>query len=81
MDIGKVKEKLIGAKKGKNRRRRLLIIGIGLAVVQQLTGINSVIYYGTQLLQEAGFSTNAAVILNILNGVASVAGITVAILV
>ena len=61
--------------------RRLLVIGIGLAVVQQLTGINSVIYYGTQLLQEAGFSTNAAVILNILNGVASVAGITVAILV
>src|SRR3712207_5387131 len=38
-------------------------------------------YYGSQLLQEAGFSTNAAVILNILNGVASVSGITVAILV
>ncbi len=61
--------------------RRLLIIGIGLAVVQQLTGINSVMYYGSQLLQEAGFSANAAIILNILNGVASVSGITVAILV
>ena len=61
--------------------RRLLFIGIGLAIVQQLTGINSVIYYGSQLLQEAGFSTNAAIILNILNGVASVAGITVAMLV
>ena len=61
--------------------RRLLLIGIGLAVVQQLTGINSVMYYGSQLLQEAGFSVNAAIILNILNGVASVAGITVAILV
>jgi major inositol transporter-like SP family MFS transporter len=61
--------------------RRLLVIGIGLAIVQQLTGINSVMYYGSQLLQEAGFSTNAAVILNILNGVASVSGITVAILV
>lgn len=61
--------------------RRLLIIGIGLAIVQQLTGINSVMYYGSQLLQEAGFSANAAIILNILNGVASVSGITVAILV
>jgi sugar porter (SP) family MFS transporter len=61
--------------------RRLLIIGIGLAIVQQLTGINSIMYYGTQVLQEAGFSANAAVILNILNGVASVSGITVALLV
>jgi MFS transporter, SP family, major inositol transporter len=61
--------------------RRLLIIGIGLAIVQQLTGINSIMYYGTRLLGEAGFSANAAIILNILNGVASVSGITVALLV
>jgi len=61
--------------------RRLLIIGIGLAIVQQLTGINSIMYYGTQVLEEAGFSANAAIILNILNGVASVSGITVALLV
>src|SRR5215207_2754353 len=61
--------------------RRLLIIGIGLAVFQQLTGINSIMYYGTQLLGEAGFSANAAIILNILNGVASVSAVTVAILV
>src|SRR5215218_2250575 len=61
--------------------RRLLIIGIGLAIVQQLTGINSIMYYGTQVLQDAGFSNNAAITLNILNGVASVTGITVAILV
>lgn len=60
--------------------RRLLFVGIGLAVVQQLTGINSVIYYGTELLQEAGFSDNAAITLNILNGVFSVAGITVGML-
>ena len=57
--------------------RRLVIIGIGLAVVQQLTGINSVIYYGTQLLQEAGFSSSAAIVLNILNGVFSISGLLV----
>ena len=59
--------------------RRLLIIGIGLAIVQQLTGINSVIYYGTELLQEAGFSDNAAIILNILNGFFSISGLLVGI--
>ncbi|HET7271562.1 MAG TPA: MFS transporter [Rubrobacter sp.] len=48
---------------------------------EQLTGINSIMYYGTRLLGEAGFSANSAIILNILNGVASVSGITVAILV
>ena len=57
--------------------RRLLFIGIGLAIVQQLTGINSVMYYGTQLLQEAGFSNRAAIILNILNGVFSISGLLV----
>lgn len=57
--------------------RRLLFIGIGLAIVQQLTGINSVMYYGTELLQEAGFSDNAAIILNILNGVFSISGLLV----
>jgi MFS family permease len=45
--------------------------------VQQLTGINSIMYYGTELLQEAGFSDNAAIILNILNGVFSISGILV----
>ena len=35
--------------------RRLIFIGVGLGVFQQFTGINSVMYYGTQLLQDAGF--------------------------
>ena len=60
--------------------RRLLFIGIGLAIVQQLTGINSIMYYGTQLLEQAGFSNNAAIILNILNGVFSLSGLTVGLL-
>jgi major inositol transporter-like SP family MFS transporter len=54
--------------------RRIVITGCGLAVAQQLTGINSVMYYGTQLLHEAGFSVNAAGIANIANGVLAVAG-------
>lgn len=54
--------------------RRLVIAGIGLAVIQQFTGINSVMYYGTQLLTEAGFASNTALIANVANGVLAVAG-------
>ncbi|WP_051299351.1 sugar porter family MFS transporter [Arthrobacter castelli] len=60
--------------------RRLIIIGIGLGVFQQLTGINSIMYYGTQLLERAGFSGNGAIIFNTLNGLFGVLGITVGIL-
>ncbi|GGG42177.1 MFS transporter [Kocuria dechangensis] len=58
--------------------RRLLFIGLGLAAYQQLTGINSMMYYGTQVLEEAGFSRNAALSFNVLNGVMSVGAMLVA---
>ena len=61
--------------------RRLLLIGIGLGVFQQFTGINSIMYYGSQLLEDAGFTAKAAIIGNTLFGLASVLGITVGILV
>jgi SP family galactose:H+ symporter-like MFS transporter len=35
--------------------RRPLIIGVTLAVLQQLTGINAVIYYANQIFEAAGF--------------------------
>ncbi|MGC3023279.1 sugar porter family MFS transporter [Brevibacterium sp. FAM 24630] len=59
---------------------RLVLIGVGLGIAQQLTGINSVMYYGTQLLTDAGFSADAAIIANTLNGLFSVIGVTVGIL-
>lgn len=54
--------------------RRIVLVGCGLAVAQQPTGINSVMYYGTQLLKEAGFSDSAALMANIANGVLAVVG-------
>ncbi len=57
--------------------RRLVVVGIGLGVFQQFTGINSIMYYGTQLLEDAGFSAKAAIAANVLNGLFSVLGITV----
>jgi major inositol transporter-like SP family MFS transporter len=60
--------------------RRLLLIGVGLGVFQQFTGINSIMYYGSQLLEDAGFSAEAAILGNTLFGLASVLGISVGIL-
>ncbi|HWH99573.1 MAG TPA: MFS transporter, partial [Propionibacteriaceae bacterium] len=54
--------------------RRLVITGCLVAAFQQMTGINSILYYGTQVLTEAGFSSNAALIANVFNGVVSVIG-------
>ena len=42
------------------RWRRPLRIGIGLAVFQQITGINAVIYYSDRIFAAAGFATPQA---------------------
>ncbi|MCY8035269.1 sugar porter family MFS transporter [Bacillus sonorensis] len=52
--------------------RRIVFIGIGIAIVQQITGVNSIMYYGTEILKNAGFETKAALIGNIANGLISV---------
>jgi sugar porter (SP) family MFS transporter len=43
--------------------RRPLVVGLGLAMFQQLTGINAIIYYAPTLLQGAGFPSAAGAIL------------------
>ena len=52
--------------------RHIFFVGIGLAVIQQITGVNSIMYYGTQILADAGFGREAALTANIANGVISV---------
>ncbi|HEV7623749.1 MAG TPA: sugar porter family MFS transporter [Amnibacterium sp.] len=52
--------------------RRLLFIGMGLAAVQQATGINTVNYYAPTILESAGLGTNAALVDTIAVGVTSV---------
>ncbi|WP_040155302.1 sugar porter family MFS transporter [Mobilicoccus massiliensis] len=54
--------------------RRIVIIGSGLAIAQQVTGINSIMYYGTQMLTQAGFSSESAIVANVANGVLAVVG-------
>ncbi|WP_181806668.1 sugar porter family MFS transporter [Streptomyces shenzhenensis] len=52
--------------------RKLMFIGFGIAIVQQITGVNTIMYYGTQILTDAGFTADSALTANIANGVISV---------
>lgn len=54
--------------------KRILILGIAMSVIQQITGVNGIMFYGSQILTTSGFSTNAALVGNIGNGVISVIG-------
>ena len=59
--------------------RRIVLIGMGIATFTQLTGVNSIMYYGTQILNQSGFSMQAALIANTLNGLTSVIAVCVGI--
>jgi sugar porter (SP) family MFS transporter len=43
--------------------RPALIVGLGLAIFQQITGINTVIYYAPKILEAAGFNSASGAIL------------------
>jgi SP family galactose:H+ symporter-like MFS transporter len=43
--------------------RPALIVGVGMAIFQQVTGINTVIYYAPTIIQSAGLSSASAAIL------------------
>ncbi|AIF54149.1 sugar transporter [Pelosinus sp. UFO1] len=51
--------------------RYLILLGVGMALINQFTGINSIMYYGTEILKNCGLSTEAALIGNIANGLIS----------
>lgn len=61
---------LIDARTG--RLRKIVWVGIGLATLQQLVGINVVFYYGAVLWQAVGYSEADSLKINVLSGVLSV---------
>ena len=54
--------------------RRLMIVGIFLGTTNQLTGVNTVMYYAPKVLQYAGMDTSSAIVAQVANGVMSVVG-------
>jgi sugar porter (SP) family MFS transporter len=56
--------------------RHAVVVGVALAVFQQITGINTIIYYAPTLLAHAGFGNSASLLANVGNGVVNV-GMTV----
>lgn len=54
--------------------RRILLIGCFLGIFDQLTGINTAMYYLPKVLAAAGFSSADAITLNVVTGLASTIG-------
>ena len=59
--------------------RPALLVAIGLAVFQQLVGINTIIYYAPTTLTNVGFGKDSAIYANLVIGVVNVAMTVIAI--
>jgi MFS family permease len=59
--------------------RHVMVIGVALAVFQQVTGINTIIYYAPTVLSAAGLGNSAALLANVVDGAVNVAMTIVAI--
>jgi SP family sugar:H+ symporter-like MFS transporter len=73
--------RLSDLKDASGKIRPIVWAGIGIAVFQQLVGINIVFYYGAVLWQSVGFSEDDALKINILSGALSIGACLAAILV
>lgn len=51
---------------------KLFLIGIGIAAIQQLTGVNTIMYYAPTMLKAVGMSNDTALFATIANGAVSV---------
>lgn len=58
--------------------RPILIVGIGIAMLCQLMGINTIMYYAPTVLQTVGFTDSAAIASNLIIGVLNILAIWLA---
>ena len=62
------------------RLRMLLLVGAGMAMFQQILGINTVIYFGATILKFAGYTTSTSVYEAVYLGIINMAGALAALL-
>ncbi|WP_367607998.1 sugar porter family MFS transporter [Legionella sp. W05-934-2] len=60
------------------RFRAILLVGITLAISQQVTGINTIIYYAPTIFQRAGFHTTNAILVTTMIGIVNVVSTLIA---
>ncbi|MFV0416651.1 MAG: sugar porter family MFS transporter [Chthoniobacterales bacterium] len=65
--------------KARDRIHPILWVGLGLAIFQQLVGINVVFYYGATLWEAAGFPPSKALLTNVIIGAVNIGSTLVAI--
>ncbi|WP_285132350.1 MFS transporter [Propionibacterium freudenreichii] len=58
--------------------RKLFLVGVFLAICNQTTGVNTVMYYAPKVLQYVGMGTSASITAQTANGIMSVIGCSVA---
>ena len=61
------------------RIKNVVWIGVGLAVLQQLVGINSIFYYGAALWNSVGFTPAHSLEINVVTGIVNIGSTLVAI--
>jgi len=59
--------------------RGLLLLGMALAALQQVTGINVFLYYGTEIFKKAGATVNAALAETVVVGIVNLAFTVIAV--
>jgi MFS family permease len=58
--------------------RRPLLVGVGLAAIQQFSGINVVIYYAPSIMERTGLGASSSILASVLVGAVNVAATLVA---
>lgn len=66
--------------KGKRRVSKIVWAGLGLAILQQLVGINVIFYYGTMLWQSVGFGESDAFLTSLISSAINLCMTVVAVL-